>query len=56
VCGLNCGGSLRDAVGRIESKLDALDVKVDEHTERLVRVETRTENWAAPNRRATDGK
>lgn len=51
----NSGGSLRDAVNRIASRVDSLHTKVDDHTERLVRVETRTENWASPNRRMTDG-
>jgi hypothetical protein len=36
----NSGGSLRDAVNRIETAVGRLDDKVDSHTERLVRVET----------------
>lgn len=47
----NSGGSLRDAVNRMASRIDSLHTKVDDHTERLVRVETRSENW---QRRAGD--
>lgn len=50
----NSGGSLRDAVNRVAGRIDSLHHKLDEHSERLVRVETRTENWAHPLRRAED--
>jgi hypothetical protein len=52
----NGGASLRDAVNRIASRVDSLHTKLDDHSQRLVRVETRTESWHenAPRRRATD--
>lgn len=51
----NGGNSLRDAVNRIAARVETLHAKLDENTQRLVRVETRTENWATPNRRSSDG-
>lgn len=51
----NSGGSMRDAVNKLDVALSNLDGKLDGVVERLVRVEVRTENWNVPTRRSNDG-
>jgi hypothetical protein len=50
----NSGGSLRDAVDRIERAVDKVRDAQVAQGERVARVEAKIENWATPNRRASD--
>lgn len=50
----NTGGSLRDAVNRIETAVATLDGKVDGQAERLARVETRLDYTTPTSRRNSD--
>ncbi len=51
----NGGGSIRDAVDRIEKTVDKVrDAQVTQG-ERIARVEAKVENWSGPGRRSSDG-
>lgn len=51
----NGGGSIRDAVDRIEKQVDRVRETQVAQGERLAKVEAKVENWALPTRRVTDG-
>jgi hypothetical protein len=51
----NGGGSIRDAVDRIEKTVDKVRDSQVHQGERIARVEAKVENWAGPGRRSTDG-
>lgn len=51
----NGGGSIRDAVDRIEKTVDKMRDSQVHQGERIARVEAKVENWSGPGRRSTDG-